>query len=140
MDGARVRLAAQLESAVVPRLMLAMVLCVLAMLMYLQQASQMSVHQFAISNLQAEQSQLSLTNVNLHAQASQLRSVSRIQTIATTQLHMTPADPTKSIWVLITVPRVRPVVVVSSDTQAAKRISSPLHWMTTTLTWIREEL
>jgi cell division protein FtsL len=131
----RERLTQALGQSVLVQLMLAMAFVALAALLYLAQASQASVLQFNIADLQDQQAQLNVQNANLHATAISLESLQRVDTIAIRQLHMTTPDLSTSIWVHPVIPcsgtpcgwsTIRPL---NADTVSAERQSQPLGWM-----------
>ena len=111
------------------QIILAMSLLAIACLLYLTQASQVSVIQYNIADLQAQNAQLNTQNTELRAQAMGLQSIERIQHLATTQLHMVTPHIGSTVWLTVTFPRIsqpRPSYV---NTVAAERQSQPLSWL-----------
>lgn len=121
-------LAAFLGRSVLLQLMLAMALISFAAVIYLNQASKESVVQFNITDLQREQIQLNLRNANLYATATSLQSLGRIETLASTQLHMTQPSQNNVTWIRPVIPRVAPVPV-DMPAASAEQQSQPLAWM-----------
>lgn len=140
MGALRTRLLDAFGNALVPRVVASMTLFVVALLFYLYQASQVSVLEYTIADLRQQQAELALANVNLHTQASRLRSVVRIQTIATTRLRMSSADPSTTIWVQPSIPVIVPPPAATRNDTRAKRESQPAHWMISTLAWLKAQL
>lgn len=133
-------LADSVGGSVLVRLMLAMTFVALAALFYLAQATQVSVLQFSIADLQAQRTQLLADNANLRVQATALQSLQRIDTLASTQLHMTKRDISTDIWVRPVVPRVPTVRGADADTVLAVQASRPLAWMTRVLSLVESSL
>jgi cell division protein FtsL len=125
----RERLLQKLHESPLVQLMLAMSLCALALLLYLAQASQASVVQYNIEDLQAQQTRLRANNAILHASATSLQSLQRVDQAATSQLHMTKPELPNTIWVSPPPAQLPAVASVDSDTQAAEQRSTPLAWM-----------
>lgn len=111
------------------RLALAMTCIAVAGILYLAQASQVSVLEYNTSYLQAQQVQLDAQNAALRSTATQLQSLQRIDTLATQQLHMTKPDLSTAIWINPIFPRATPVRPLNADLVAAMRASQPLSWM-----------
>jgi cell division protein FtsL len=120
--------------------MLVMSLIAFAGLLYLAQTSQVDVLKFTISDLRAERTQLTAQNASLHAEATSLQSITRIDQIATTQLHMAQPDLSSAVWVRPVTPRVAPLPSVASDAAQAERSSQPLAWMQRALRAIKASL
>lgn len=136
----RERLADALGGSVLVQLMLAMSFVALAALLYMAQAGQASVQEINISELQYQRMQLVQTNTNLRALATSLRSPQRVDTIATTQLHMGSPDPATIIWLNAVVPPVPAIAPVNADTVAAQQSSQPLAEMERAIRFIRASL
>lgn len=117
------------------QLMLSMGLIAFAALIYLNQASQVSVMQFNIADLQQRQSDLESKNANLYATATSLQSLTRIEALAVTRLHMTKFDDSRTIWVYPVVPQVAAPAISDSQTAAQQR-SQPLEWMKNSLAFL----
>jgi cell division protein FtsL len=120
--------------------MLAMSLVTFAALMYLVQASQASVLEYNISELQAQQVQLQATNADLHAQVTALQSPTRIDALATNQLHMAKPDLSTAIWVHPVLPRIVAPRPLNADLIEAQRASRPLAWLEHMATRIKMSL
>lgn len=123
----RRRLGELLHQSVLMQLMLAMALVSFAALIYLNQASNVSVLQFSITDLQRQNVELQIENANLYASATSLSSPQRIQSLATSQLHMTKPPYGSIIWIKPVVPAVPEPAPDSS--LAARQQSQPLAWM-----------
>jgi len=122
------------------QLALAMSLIACAFMLYLFQASQTSVLEMNIAHQQATQMQLQLENAALQTSATRLRSIQRVDTIATNQLHMTKLALSQSVWIYPIVPVVRPPVPAGTDTFTAQRQSEPLSWMYRLATFVGDSL
>ena len=109
--------------------MLAMTLMALAALLYLAQASQVSVLQFSIAELQTERTQLALENASLRMVATNLQSVRRVDRLASDQLHMIKPDISTSVWVWPVVPPVPSARTPEADRAAAQQASQPGSWL-----------
>lgn len=125
----RERLAQALGQSVLVQLMLAMSFVALAALLYMAQASQVSVQQINISELQSDRVQLTSDNASLRATTTDLQSLPRIDAVATSRLHMTKPDLSTAIWVSPVVPRVPVPHTAGGDVAAAQRQSEPLTWL-----------
>ena len=136
----RARLLDSLSRSVLVQLTLAMTFVALAALLYLAQASQVSVFQFNIAALQAERTQLTTDNATLNTTATGLQSLPRIDLIATGQLHMTKPDLSTTVWLAPVLPSVAPLPPVHADTQTAERQSQPLAWMKYALITLKQSL
>lgn len=134
-----VRLRAFIGQSLHARLSFAMAFVFVALLLYLAQASQISVREFTIADLQQQQMQLSIENADLHATAASLQSLQRIGNIASTRFHMAPPVATRPVWVSPVVPRVASIPRVSLDAAAMKR-SEPLAWMKSFLRYLGAQL
>lgn len=121
------------------QLMLSMGLIAFAALIYLNQASQVSVLQFNIADLQQQQSDLNMQSANLYASASALQSVTRIEGVASTRLHMTRPDYTKTLWIYPVVPQMS-LPVIDNAQNAAQERSQPLDWMKSALALLLAQL
>jgi cell division protein FtsL len=124
----RIHLLAFLQRSVLLQLMLAMALIAFAALIYLNQAGKESVLQLSISDLQRQQIQLNMRNGNLYAEATSLQGLARIETLATTQLHMIRPSQGSLTWIRPIVPRVAPLPPDTAGAAAQQR-SQPLAWM-----------
>lgn len=124
-----------LRQSVLMQLMLAMALVSFAALIYLNQASKVSVLQFNIAALQSERIQLNIQNASLYATGTSLQSLPRIENLATTRLHMTRPDISNIVWITTSIPR---VTAPSPDNSATKArlTSQPLSWMEQTIQFI----
>ena len=118
-----------LGQSVLVQLMLAMTFIALAALLYLAQASQASVLQYRIADLQAERTQLQEQNADLQAMATGLQSIPRIDWTATQQLHMVKQGISNTVWVKPVTPGVAPPRPLHADTVSAQQLSQPLAWM-----------
>jgi cell division protein FtsL len=125
--------------SVLLQLMLAMALISLAALIYLNQAGKESVEQYAIADMQRQQIELNLQNANLHAAATNLQNLGRIESLAATQLHMTQPAQSSVIWISPVLPRVAPVGPDTAMGNATRR-SSPLTWMQGALQFVAAQL
>lgn len=122
------------------QLMLAMTCVATAGLLYLAQASQVSVLQYNIAGLQNQQVTLNAQNASLRATATQLQSLRRIDAAATAQLHMTKPDLSSAIWVNAVTPPPVQIRALNADTVAAEQASQPLAWMKHLFTLVRSSL
>jgi cell division protein FtsL len=122
------------------QLMLAMSLVAFAALLYLVQASQASVLEYNIAELQAQQVQLQATNADLHAQVTALQSPTRIDLLARNQLHMTKPDISTAIWVRPVMPRITSPRPLNADLVEAQRASQPLAWLQHLVTFVKLSL
>ncbi len=125
----RERLSLSIGNSVLIQLALAMSLVAFAAMIYLFQASQFSILEMNISDLQNQQVQLRVDNAALQTTASSLQSIQRVDTIATTQMHMTKPDIATFMWVTPATPRIPAIRAVNADLVAAQRQSQPLAWM-----------
>jgi cell division protein FtsL len=135
----RIHLLAFLQRSVLLQLMLAMALISFAALIYLNQAGKESVLQFSIMDLQRQQIELNMRNANLYAEASSLDSLGRIETLASTQLHMIQPGQDSLTWIRPVVPRVAPLPPDTAGA-AAQRQSQPLAWMRHAIQFIAAQL
>ena len=134
------RLGQYVERSVLMRLMFAMFFIAVAAVLYLQQAGQASVLEYNIAALQSEQLQLNMRNANLHASATDLQAPQRIESMATGQLQMLKPDPSNTIWNRPLVPRVAAAPPPDVTLATADRVSSPLAWISRTLSFIKSSL
>lgn len=125
----RERLSLSVANSVLIQLALAMSLVAFAAMIYLFQASQFSILEMNISDLQNQQAQLRVDNAALQTTASSLQSIQRVDTIATTRLHMTKPDMGTFMWVAPATPRMPVIRAVNADLVQAQRQSQPLAWM-----------
>jgi|SRR5579872_6572247 len=124
----RRHLASVVQGSLLMQLMAAMVLIAIAFVIYLYQASQASVLEFSIQDLQQTQLQLSSQNAALQAQLGNLQSTQRIDSIASTQLQMVkPSVP--PVWLQPTVPRFTASPPAEVSVGSARQESQPLAWM-----------
>lgn len=135
----RERLADALGGSLVIQLMLVMSLVVFAALIYLNQASHVSVLQYNISDLQIQQGNLRQVNAQLNAAASTLQSPARIENAAV-QFHMTKPEPNNTVWITVPVPQVQPIRPVTADITASEERSSPKAWVTNFVNLIHDSL
>ncbi len=139
----RRRPATSIHHSVLLQLMLAMSFIALAAMIYLAQASQASVLQFNIDDLQATRAQLNQQNASLHASVTALQSLQRIDTVATRQLHMTKPDFSNTIWIQPRVPSGSPQIVPlrhTDDVVSAQKQSQPLGWLRRFLRFVKYSL
>lgn len=136
----RERLGQLTADSTLVQLILAMTCVAAAGLLYLAQASQVSVLQYNIAGLQYQQTTLNARNASLRATATQLQSLQRIDTAATNQLHMVKPDLSTAIWITAAAPPVVRIHAFNADTVAAERASQPLAWMTRFVTVVRSSL
>lgn len=129
----------RLQRSVLVQLMLAMALVSFAALIYLNQASKVSILQFNIAALQTEQIQLNIQNANLYATGTSLQSLQRIETVATIQLRMTKPDYSNIVWIAPRFPRVTTLTTAASLI-SARQSSQPLAWMQHTVQFIGSQL
>ncbi|HLJ69017.1 MAG TPA: cell division protein FtsL [Chloroflexota bacterium] len=125
----RARLGTLLEASVLARMMIVMACIATAGLLYLAQASRVSVLEFNIAYLEQQHLQLSIDNENLVAQLATLQGTNRIDQIATTQLHMINAAGSASVWVHPVIPRFAAAPAAGLGEARAVRASQPLTWM-----------
>jgi cell division protein FtsL len=135
----RERLRELVDRSTLAQLIAAMVLISCAALIYLNQASKVSILQFTISDLQRQQIELRMQNANLYAQASGLQNLQRIEAQATTQLHMSKPDYAGTIWIQPVVPQVPPPPANAASARA-QTASQPLAWMTHTVQFLAAQL
>ncbi len=128
-----------LHQSVLMQLIFSMALISGAALIYLNQASKESVLQFSIADLQRQQITLRMQSSNLYATASSLQSLQRIETAASTQLHMTTPPYSSIVWVHPVIPVVASPPVESS-TNTARAQSQPLAWMENAAQFIGSQL
>lgn len=136
----RERLAYVTADSTLVQLMLAMTCVAAAGLLYLAQASQVSVLQYNLAGLQYQQTTLNAQNASLRATATQLQSLQRIDTAATSQLHMTKPNLSSAIWITAPTPPAVTIRPSNADTVAAARASQPLAWMASFFTIVRSSL
>jgi cell division protein FtsL len=136
----RARLSLSLGNSVLIQLGLAMSLVALAAMIYLFQASQVSILEMNIGDLQNQQVQLRVDNAALQMTASSLQSIQRVDAIATNQLHMTKPDISSSIWITPVNPHLTAIRAVNADVVAAQRQSEPLAWMQNFATFVKSSL
>lgn len=143
-----------LGQSVLVRLLLAMSFVALAGLLYLLQASQASVLEVNISDLQASHAQLAAENASLRITATSLQSLPRIDDVATHRLHMLKPDLSSAIWISPVLPQVgvrqadgslsttdSPATPIwLTQMSSAQHRSQPLGWMKRLLTLIRSSL
>ena len=125
----RERLSLSIGNSVLIQLALAMSLVAFAAMVYLFQASQYSILEMNIADLQNQQVQLKLDNATLQTTASGLQSIPRVDRIATTQMHMTRPDMGSFMWITPATPRLPVIRAVNADLVDAQRQSQPLAWM-----------
>lgn len=128
------------RQSMLARLMLAMGFFAIALLIYLAQASQVSVHEFAIADLRRDQMTLMIQSANLTATSTQLQSLTRVTAIATNGMHMTRPDVSSTMWVDPLLPAVQTPPSPAQTVAAAKHRSQPLAWMNRAITFIKSQL
>ena len=136
----RERLAHSVGNSVLVQLALAMSLIAFAAMVYLFQASQVSVLEMNISDLQAQRVQLRIDDAALQTTASSLQSLQRVDWYATNKLHMIKPDIARSIWITVSPPRPTEIRAVNADTIAAQRRSQPLAWMQNVAAFVQSGL
>lgn len=136
----RERLSISLGNSVLIQLGLAMSLIAFAAMVYLFQASQVSVLEMNIADLQNQQVQLRMDNASLQMTASSLQSIQRVDTISTTRLHMIKPDISTFLWVTPTAPRIPALRGVNADVVQAERQSQPLSWMQNVAALVKSSL
>jgi cell division protein FtsL len=117
-----------------------MSLIAFAAMVYLFQASQVSILEMNIGDLQNQQVQLRLDNASLQMTASSLQSIQRVDSIATNQLHMTKPDISTFMWVTPVAPRMPALHGVNDDVLRAQRQSQPLAWMRNAANFVESSL
>ena len=80
-------------------LLIAILLISIISLLYMNQAGRLATSGYQISQLQTQRDQLQRDNQTLEVQLSQLRSLPRIQDVATNQLHMVKGDLARTQYV-----------------------------------------
>ena len=135
----RQRVAEKLGNSLVVQLMLVMSLVVFALVVYLYQASQVSVLSYNITYLQGSQGRLRQQNAQLNATQSELTSPARIEAAATT-FQMTKPDIATTIWVNVPVPHVRVVRPIAADMAAAQQRSEPRAWVKNFISLVKSSL
>jgi cell division protein FtsL len=136
----RERLSLSIGNSVLIQLALAMSLVAFAAMVYLFQASQYSILEMNIADLQNQQVQLKLDTAALQTTASSLQSIQRVDTIATTQMHMTKPDVGSLMWITPATPRMPVIRAVNADLVDAQRQSQPLAWMEHFATFVQSSL
>ena len=136
----RERLAHSVGNSVLVQLALAMSLIAFAAMVYLFQASQVSVLEMNISDLQSQRVQLRMDNAALQTTASSLQSLQRVDWYATNKLHMIKPDIAGSMWIAVSTPRLPEIRAVNADTLAAQRRSQPLAWMQNVASFVQSSL
>lgn len=134
------RLLSQLaRQSVLMQLIFAMGLISVAALIYVNQASKVSVLQFSIADQQRAQGVLRMQNSNLYATATSLQSLPRIEAAATSQLHMIKPAYGNILWIRPLVPIVAPPPV-DTYSASARVDSQPLSWMQHAVEFIGAQL
>jgi cell division protein FtsL len=136
----RARLSLSVGNSVLIQLALAMSLVAFAAMVYLFQASQVSIMEMNIGDLQNQQVHLRMDNAALQTTAASLQSLQRIDAIATNQLHMIRPDISTSMWITSAAPRISAIRAVNADVVEAQRQSQPLAWMQTLATFVKSSL
>lgn len=136
----RERLSLSIGNSVLIQLALAMSLVAFAAMVYLFQASQVSIQEMNIGDLQSQRIQLRMDNAALQMTASSLQSIQRVDTIATTQLHMTKPDISTSMWIMPATPHLTAIRPLNADVVDAQRQSQPLAWMQNAATVVKSSL
>ena len=111
----RERLSLSAGTSVLIQLALAMSLVAFAAMVYLFQASQVSVLEMNIADMQNQQVQLRIDNAALQTTASSLQSLQRVDAIATNQLHMIRPDISTSMWITSAAPRITAIRAMNAD-------------------------
>jgi cell division protein FtsL len=136
----RERLSLSTGNSVLIQLALAMSLVAFAAMVYLFQASQVSILEMNIGDMQNQQVQLRIDNAALQTTASSLQSLQRVDAIATNHLHMTRPDISTSIWITPVAPRITAIRAMNADVVDAQRQSQPLAWMQNVATFVKSSL
>lgn len=136
----RARLALPTSNSVLTQLGLAMTLVAFAAMVYLFQASQVSILEMNIADLQNQQVQIRVDNAALQMTASSLQSIQRVDNIATNQLHMFKPDMSSVMWITPVTPRILPIRAVNAEVVQAQRHSQPLAWMQNLARFVRASL
>src|SRR5947209_5699863 len=119
---------------------LAMSLIAFAAMVYLFEASQVSILEMNIGDLQNQHMQLRMDNASLQRPASSLQSIQRVDSIATNQLHMIKPDISTFMWVTPVAPRMQALHPVNADLVQAERRSQPLSWMQNAASFVKSSL
>jgi cell division protein FtsL len=117
-----------------------MSLIAFAAMVYLFQASQVSILEMNIGDLQNQQVQLRLDNASLQMTSSSLQSIPRVDSIATNQMHMIKPDISTFMWVTPAATHLPPVHGVNQDVLQAERQSQPLSWMQSVAAFVKSSL
>jgi cell division protein FtsL len=136
----RERIAEALGRSVVIQLMLAMSFVAVAGLLYMAQAGQVSVQQINIDILRSNRVQLVSENTSLSLRATNLTSLQRVDSMATSQLHMALPSRANAIWVWPAFHHITVVRPVDADTANAQRASQPLAWMVHAIRLVKSSL
>ncbi|MGH2442560.1 MAG: hypothetical protein ACRDFX_05300 [Chloroflexota bacterium] len=135
--GGRIRTA--IERSVLVQLIGVITLVSVAAVIYLNQASKVSILDYNITLQQQQQVSLQMTNAGLYASATSLESLQRVETLATSHLHMSPARYSSALWIYPVVPRV-PAAPHLPSIAAAQAQSQPLAWMKRFASFIKAQL
>ena len=135
----RERLRELIDRSTLAQLIAAMALISCAALIYLNQASKVSILQFTIADLQRQQIQLRMQNADLYARASALQNLQRIESQATTQLHMNKPDYGSTVWIRPVIPQVPPPPTDAAGARARAE-SQPLAWMSHAIQFLAAQL
>ncbi len=125
----REQLTRNLAASIPVRLALAMTCVAVAGVLYLAQASQVSVLEYNTADLQNQQVLSSAQNASLRATAIQLQSLQRVDAAATQQLHMTKPGISNVVWIGPVNPPAIQVRPLNADVVSAQHASRPLAWM-----------
>lgn len=117
-----------------PAAVATVLLCV-SLLVYLLQVNQASWLQFNLTQASVTQSRLNAVNAHLLVQKDALLAESRIDSIATTKLHMEHPSLSTAIWLHVRIP---PTVPAAPHQPAIQ--SSPLSWMENAITTVGDSL
>lgn len=120
-------LARLMGRSLLARLSIAMACVFVAGVLYLAQASQISVREYDMQKLQSQNVTLTTDNAELLARQAALRSMPRVISIATTKLHMVRAA--HPLWVTVQIPLIPAMSGVGTSAKAADARSDPLTWM-----------
>ncbi len=136
----RERLGLSIGNSVLIQLALAMSLVAFAAMIYLFQASQVSILEMNISGLQNQEVQLRVDNAALQTTASSLQSIQRVDAIATNRFRMTKPDISAALWITPAAPRLSDIRGINADVFEAQRQSEPLAWMKHVVTVVQSSL
>ncbi len=116
-------------------MVLATLLVSFAVILYLVQANASTAMQMELNQIRADRSQLNAVNAQLLVQADGLKAEHRINSLATTKLHMQSPSLASALWLTVTVKPKTPRMPAPPRLQ-----TGPLNWMETTWQEIRDSL